>query len=209
MARIGDVASIRESSDKLALIGKGRAAQGRVPGEWGMWTLLLGDMTLFSAYFVCIALLRTNDPDAYRQAQAHLHPSFGVVNTVLLVTASLLVVRGLDAVRNGRVSGSRSFAGALLCAVAFMANKLTEYGLLLDSGSTLTTSKFFTYYYMFTGIHLTHAVIGAVLLWRMSILARRAGNLTRYQLSFLECGAGFWHMVDLLWLVLFPLLYFV
>ncbi|CPS43772.1 cytochrome C oxidase%2C subunit III family protein [Mycobacteroides abscessus] len=186
---------------------KGAQTALSVPGEWGMWVLLLGDMMVFGAYFVCIALLRARNPVMFGASQHHLHPVMGMVNTLLLVTASLFVVRGLDAARRHR-PGSRYFYMALGCAAGFAVIKALEYSLLVHDGYTLGTDQFFAYYFMFTGIHLAHLIIGVAVLWILAAVTRRH-PLTAGRLKTVECGACFWHMVDLLWFVLFPLLYFL
>ncbi|MDO3398987.1 cytochrome c oxidase subunit 3 [Mycolicibacterium neoaurum] len=175
--------------------------------EWGIWVFLFGDMAVFTAYFACIAGLRAQQPAMFKASQQLLHPSLGVVNTVLLLTASLFVVRGVAAVRE-QSSGARYFRLAMACAMGFAVIKCVEYTMLVTEGHTLGSNSFFAYYYMFTAIHLTHLIAGAAVLLRIASITRRAG-LTVHQKGFVECGACFWHLIDLLWLVLFPLLYFI
>jgi nitric oxide reductase NorE protein len=100
------------------------------------------------------------------------------------------------------------FAVAFACGVGFVLNKYLEYGAVIHAGHVATTNAFYTYYYVLTGVHLTHLLAGMgvlVFLWRVS----RKADLQERDVRALESGASFWHVVDLLWVVLFPLLYLV
>lgn len=97
---------------------------------------------------------------------------------------------------------------AVLCGLAFGIVKFFEYREKILSGITLNTNEFFMFYYMFTGIHLLHVFVGMMVL---AILAAAswAGNINATLIRNIESGASFWHVVDLLWIVLFALLYMV
>lgn len=180
----------------------------RIPGEEGIWVFVLGDMAVFALFFGTILVMRGEQSAMFGHSQHALHPVLGTVNTLLLLTGSLLVARGLNGMRSGRTRASRLFAGGFLCALAFAAVKSWEYALLVGEGYTGGTNDFFMYYFVFTGIHLAHLVIGAVILLVLAVQSRRP-RLHPRQIRAAECGACYWHMVDLLWLVLFPLLYLV
>lgn len=180
----------------------------RVPGEEGLWVFILGDMAIFALFFGTILVTRADDPVTFAAAQHELHPVLGIVNTALLLTGSLFVIHGLRRLGDGTSASARLFAATLLCAVGFAAIKAVEYTLLVDEGHTAGSNDFFMYYFVFTGIHLAHLVIGAVVMVFLVLTARQP-DLGSGQRRFAECGAIYWHMVDLLWLVLFPLLYLI
>ena len=96
-------------------------------------------------------------------------------------------------------------AGALLLAASFAAIKLTEYAGLLAAGITPDSAPFFVYYFVLTGVHLLHLLIGAVLLATLLVRVLRGHDSQRFS----EGVATYWHMVDLLWIALFALLYLV
>ena len=180
----------------------------RVPGEEGLWVFVLGDMAIFGLFFGTIMVTLAKKPEMFAEAQSHLHPVLGIVNTVFLLTASLLVVLGTRDVRvTGRVSRT-PLVLALLCAIGFAVVKVTEYSILVGDGYTGGTNDFFMYYFVFTGIHLAHLTIGVGVL---AFLVRTASvtELSEKRVMAVECGGVYWHMVDMLWLVLFPLLYLV
>ncbi|WP_202033259.1 cytochrome c oxidase subunit 3 [Nocardioides sp. WS12] len=180
----------------------------RIPGEEGLWVFILGDMAVFALFFGTILVTRGEDPGMFAAAQHELHPVFGIINTALLLTGSLFVIRGLRRLGDGTAASSRLFALTLVCALGFAAIKATEYTLLVQEGYSGGSNDFFMYYFVFTGIHLAHLVIGAIIMIFMVRTARRV-QVSAGQRKFAECGAIYWHMVDLLWLVLFPLLYLI
>jgi nitric oxide reductase NorE protein len=180
--------------------------RGHIPGEAGLWIFLLGDMIMFSVFFGFIAVLHGRQPAMFRASQQVLHPGLGLLNTLLLLTASALVVRGLRQLRSAR--RARTLPAAILCALAFAAVKGSEYALVIRGGHTPSSNDFFMYYFVFTGIHLAHLVIGLGALTVLIVLSRRPA-LGRGGLLVAEGAAAYWHMVDLLWLVLYPLFYLV
>lgn len=183
--------------------------EGRVPGEVGTWVFILGDMTVFGFAFAVYLGARMGDPALFDAGQQQLDVAIGVFNTLLLLMSSLLVVVGVRAVgRRRRQTAQRLFAGAIACGLAFVVNKVVEYSSKLDAGFTPATDEFWTYYYVLTGLHLFHLVVGLGVL-AFLIRQARSATLTARRYSYVEGGACFWHMVDLLWIILFPLLYLV
>ncbi len=180
----------------------------RIPGEEGLWVFILGDMAIFALFFGTILVTRADDPTTFAASQHELHPVLGIVNTALLLTGSLFVIHGLRRLGDGTPTAARLFGLTLVCAAGFVAIKAVEYSLLVNEGYTAGTNDFFMYYFVFTGIHLAHLVIGAMVVLFLVRTARRP-QVAAGQKRFAECGAIYWHMVDLLWLVLFPLLYLI
>jgi nitric oxide reductase NorE protein len=96
---------------------------------------------------------------------------------------------------------------AVACGVAFGAVKIFEYRSKIVHGVTMLTNDFYMYYFALTGLHFVHLVIGIVVL--TVLLTKARGGMTGDYQRYLESGASYWHMVDLLWIMLFPLLYLV
>ena len=178
-----------------------------VPGEPGVWVFVLGDMLVFALFFSVFVYYRALDVELFAQSQATLNQNFGALNTVILLFSSWFVVMGVIDLREraGRLA-PHLFAAGFLCGLAFALVKYFEYGEKFAAGIGVTTNDFYMYYFIFTGLHLVHVLVGMVilaLLWRMA----RAGIGSPRQLKLVESGGIYWHMVDLLWIVLFPLLY--
>jgi nitric oxide reductase NorE protein len=180
---------------------------GRIPGEEGIWVFVLGDMTVFAVFFATFMYSRGKNPDTYARDHASLNVALGTVNTVLLLTSSLFVVLAVQRVLTGaHRSAPRLFSAALACGLGFVAVKAVEWSHLFGEGKTVGSGEFYSYYFMFTGIHLAHVLIGCAVLSRLIAMTRQP-ELTRRAPMLCEAGGIFWHMVDLLWVVLFALFY--
>ncbi|MDZ7883177.1 MAG: cytochrome c oxidase subunit 3 [Mycobacterium sp.] len=176
-----------------------------IPGESSMWFFVIGDLIIFGAYFVAYMYYRGQQPALFLESQARLNLDIGAANTLLLLTSSLFVALGTSAARAGKTSdGLRLFGIALALGVAFPVLKLFEYVPEIVAGITPGTNLFFMYYFVMTGLHLCHVMLGLVIL---SFVIRNLRGPAAPNISFVETAATYWHMVDLLWLVLFALLY--
>ena len=182
-------------------------ARGDIPGEPGIWIFILGDMTVFGAFFTVFMVEYRQGRGLFADSASLLHPVIGVTNTLLLLVSSYLVVLAVHWHRQGLFErSSRTLQSALGCALLFTLLKVLEYSLEIQAGHTPGSNVFFTLYFVVTGIHLVHGIIGAALLtaWRRRVLLRADWERSRV---FSEGAASFWHMVDLLWIVLFALFY--
>ena len=178
-----------------------------MPGEEGIWVVVLGDLVVFGFFFATILSLRLHHGALVTASQRELHHGLGLLNTILLLSSSWLVAEGVHAVQRGEGS-RRPFLLAAGCGFGFIAVKALEYTSLITAGHTPAENAFFQYYFVFTGIHLLHLVVGLLALGFMSRVADRH-LMSGRQGTLLESAGIFWHLVDVLWLVLFPLLYLV
>ncbi|MCX2930006.1 cytochrome c oxidase subunit 3 [Mycobacterium sp. CVI_P3] len=186
-----------------------RASERRIPGEEGIWVFVLGDMTVFALFFATFMYSRGRNPQSFASGHADLHVALGTVNTVLLLSSSLLVAIGVQRVLGGRHrDATRLFSGAAGCGAGFVAVKAIEWTELFRAGKGVGSGEYFSYYFVFTGIHLMHVLIGLAILARLVVLTRRPALTGKHQ-QLCETGGIFWHMVDLLWVVLFALFYLV
>jgi nitric oxide reductase NorE protein len=183
-----------------------RVDTGRLPGEPGIWVLVIGDLTIFALFFCTYAFHRGLEPALFRDSQLGLTLHLGVVNTLLLLTSSWLVVLAVQAVRDGHADHARGLlAGGFACGAGFVVVKYFEYGGVLRMGASPASNDFYMFYFVLTGIHLVHLLVGLGVLAWMRTRSRRPVDARGAAL--LECGAVYWHMVDLLWVVLFALFY--
>jgi nitric oxide reductase NorE protein len=184
--------------------GKTRAS-GRAPGESSMWFFILGDLLIFGAYFVCYMFYRGQNQELFLQSQHYLNQGIGVINTVILLTSSLFVALATESAREGRAGHALRLMGvAFAFGLAFPILKMVEWLPKLSAGITPGENLFFTFYYLMTGMHLCHVVLGLVILGFVMRDLRASGGPN---VTFVETGAIYWHMVDLLWIILFALLY--
>jgi nitric oxide reductase NorE protein len=187
----------------------GQAQRRRVPGETGVWLFIFGDMMVFAACFIVFLVARSADPMLFEQSRNNAKVAFGAINTLLLLTGSWFVVRGVRAIHSGRQDLSpKLFAAAMACGAVFGVNKFIEWGDKLSAGHSPAENDYFMYFFIFTGLHFAHLVVGMVVLGFMLRAVRRP-VLTKRHVRNIESGGTYWHLVDLLWVVLFALLYLV
>ena len=179
----------------------------RLPGDLFIWYVILLEGATFAVLFVAFAFTRLRHPALFTASQQQLDLSAGALNTALLLTASWCVARAVLAVRRGtRGAGLAWLAAGMAGGAGFVALKLKEYADKALEGIGLSTNLFFDFYFILTGFHLLHVLAGLLALGLVGIglLRQPRGVLQGHAL---ETAAVFWHLVDLLWLVLFPLVY--
>ena len=142
-----------------------RARERHLPGEEGTWVFILGDMTVFALLFAVYLYYRGQDVGVFNASQGKLNDSYGAINTLLLLTSSLFVVTAVRAVRHRvRNVAPPLFVGAFICGLGFSLMKFLEYSEKLDAGLKPATNDFFMYFYVLTGLHFFHLLIGMGLL---------------------------------------------
>lgn len=172
-----------------------------LPGHPMMWILIGSELLVFGGALIGFSGARIGDPAGFAQAQGHLDRLTGLVNVIVLITSGLFAALAVEARRAGRIGAMRGFlavAGAL--GLVFLAFKGVEYAHDVAGGFTLTSGGFFTLYFLITGFHALHVALGLIIL---AVVAAWPS------LANVETGAAFWHMVDLIWILVFPVLYLV
>lgn len=169
------------------------ARDDALPGELMMWVLILSELAVFGAGLVAFLAVRLSDPAGFAEAQSHLHRLGAGVNTLLLVTSGWLAARAAQ--------GGRPWANllpAIALGAGFLVLKALEYNDLFRLGIGAETHPFYTFFFLLTGFHAAHVLAGMVLLALVGRIGSRGA---------IETGAAFWHMVDLVWVLLFPVIY--
>lgn len=173
--------------------------------EAGMWLFILLDMSTFGLFFAVYLWEMSKNRDAFVADAAHLIVPMGLINTLVLLTSSYAVAKAVHANRRQDASAtSRNLGVALGAASLFLVVKVAEYMTETLKGHGLTSSPFFSFYYILTGIHLLHICIGSLLLSRWRIKTVKGENPSE---RWSKSVAVYWHMVDLLWIIIFSLLY--
>jgi len=175
----------------------------------GVWTFLATEVLLFGALFTAYTVFRMKYPEMFRVEHAKLDRILGGVNTVVLITSSLMVVLGVDAIKRGKARLLEACFGAtILLAAVFLCVKYVEYTGKFHHGIYPGTNIFFSIYFMLTGLHGVHVLLGMGLLSYVIVLSRR-GRLSARYYTPAEMSGLYWHFVDLVWIYLFPLLYLI
>lgn len=196
-------ASQDSKPDHAPIKGQG---SGGLPGDEGVWFFIIADMGMFAVFFLLFMFGQAQDPETYRQSRSVLDPLIGLLNTIILLFSGWWIVRAVEAARREEWEAAfRRTLLALIIGLGFAVTKILEYKAKYDAGIAIDANEFFTYYFAFTGIHFLHFVIGVgVLIVTLTKLRKPEGGAT---LRWLESAAAYWHMVDLLWLILFPMIY--
>lgn len=179
---------------------------GHIPGEAGLWIMILGDMMVFGLFFVTFAVYRIDQSALFGGSQVQLNQAIGLLNTLLLLTSSLAVAIAVQALRAGRpASARRAVTMGIALGLGFVGLKAIEYGEKFAVGITPTTNDFFMFYFAFTAVHLLHVLVGLGAL--LFLRSRCIPSVTPGGLSVVEGCGVFWHLVDVLWVVLFAIFY--
>lgn len=180
-----------------------------LPGDFAIWVFILAEMLVFGVLFVAYAFSRAGDVDLYNASQQTLNRTAGLINTLLLISSSYFVACAVKAIKSGLSRHCANWlCGAFLLGGTFVAIKLFEFNEKFDAGISLSTNTFYMFYLSLTFFHLMHVLMGMVILGFIIAKARR-GGYSRQDHVGVETGASFWHMVDLLWIILFPLIYVI
>lgn len=172
---------------------------GELPGDLMMWVLIVSEFLVFGAALLAFLAVRATDPAGFSADQAMLDRTAGALNTVVLVTSGLFAA--LAVVSREREQRTRArwwllAAGSL--GIIFLIVKSFEYGHKADLGIGIETSSFYTFYYLTTGFHALHVVAGIIMLGLVAWVD---------SVRNVEAAVAFWHMVDFIWVLLFPIIY--
>jgi len=179
----------------------------RLPGDLAVWLIILAELLTFGILFLSYAFARAHDVELFNACQSTLDLNSGAINTVLLITGSWCVVHAVKAVRRDASSlGVRWLVAAMVCGAGFISLKSMEFSAKMDAGIDLSTNTFYMFYLLLTVFHFLHVIVAMVFL-AILLVKTQQGAYGSHDTHALETGAAFWHMVDLLWIVLFPLVY--
>lgn len=185
----------------------------------GMWLFLFTELLLFGGLFIIYMAYRQEYSDAFHLAAKELNMTVGTINTIILLTSSLTMALSIAALQRYKILLSLyMLAATILLAFGFMVNKYFEWTAKFSHGiypgSEELTSKssgeiiFFGLYYTMTGLHGLHVLVGIVLLAFMFVFIKRK-SITPTNYIKLENSGLYWHLVDLIWIFLFPLFYLI
>jgi nitric oxide reductase NorE protein len=178
-----------------------------VPGQPDMWAFVLFETLVFTAYFGFYLFYRSQNPELFLHSQAQLDLRIGVFNALILLLSSWSVARCVQSSRAGayQVALRDVFITASFAAV-FLFSKVFEWVRLVRTGNGLDSSEFFSYYFLLTGIHFIHLLIGFIVL---GVVVYQLRSPARRSQELVETCATYWHTVDFLWVLIFALLYVV
>lgn len=186
------------------------AALKKVPGDLAMWIFIMAELAVFALLLISIALAAHQQPETFRAGVQTLHPIFGLLNTFALLSGSACLVYAVEQSHDYPQRILRGLFATLLLGGVYVLFKSIEYYSLWQAGYHLRSGTFYFLYYFVTFFHFMHVLLGMVIVF---VVRQRIQQGTYPQIedqhAGLESAGSYWHMVDLVWLVLFPLLYLV
>lgn len=190
-----------------------------IGGKLGMWLFLFTELLLFGGLFFLYAVYRFMNQEAFHVAAKELNTLIGCFNTAILLTSSLTMALSITAIQKKNIKLSILFQSiTIVFALGFLVNKYFEWsakfhhGIFPGSDELLAKGSgeilFFGLYYVMTGLHGLHVVIGMIVIGWMTVFTMR-GVITHDNYVKLENAGLYWHLVDIIWIFLFPLFYLI
>jgi len=186
----------------------------------GMWLFIFTELLLFGGLFIVYSVYRYMNPDAFHLAAEELNRFIGSLNTVILLISSMTIAMSTTALRKGH----RKLAIALvsisfLIGFVFLINKYLEWGVKFSHGiwpgsehmlNEMSQGEilFFGLYFVMTGLHALHIIVGMIIMV-FAIRGLANGKITVDRPSLLDNAGLYWHLVDVIWIFLFPLFYLI
>ncbi len=178
-----------------------------LPGDFAIWIFICAELLVFAVFFLAYAFARSGDVEMFNHFQQTLDKESGALNTFVLISSSYFVVRAVQAIKQDL---QQQCANWLLAALAgggvFLVVKIMEFADKISHGINLSTNTFYMFYLSLTFFHFMHVILGMVILAAIWIGVRK-GKYSASEHTGIETGGAYWHMVDLVWIVLFPLIY--
>lgn len=195
-------------SKKINMRLEERIEARKLPGDSDFWLFIALDAAVFTAICLVMSHYRTVNPEEFDQGYALISPFWGLVNTLVLLTSSFFVAKAVVLVRQKYFDlAKRYYLYAMGCGIAFILIKIFEYYKVISNGAGYSTSDFFSYYFSFTGLHAAHVFIGLILLWLSIRNECSEKDQLEKGLEFVESAGVYWHLVDVIWIFLFMLIY--
>lgn len=182
-------------------------SQPRLTGDLAMWIFILAELGAFTLFILAFSVTQWLQPELFVAGRAQLDSSTGWAMTAGLLTSGFLAALAVERVRkdHARQAGAL-LAAAIASGLVYVVLKVGEYAHLASAGFDLEYNTFFTLYWLTTAFHFLHVLLGLVVLGFLSIRCwQRAYGAHNH--TGMESGVLYWHMIDLVWVIIFPLVY--
>ncbi len=178
------------------------------PGGILMWILITLELITFGIALIALVAYSKEDPELYHRSRLMLNTTFGAINTVFLLVSGFFMATTVHLFKQQKFDKSLFYLKlTMLGGFLFLGLKSIEYYEKLNMGFILDYNTFFSFYWLLTGFHVIHVLVGLVILFFFYFSLRKKN--TKPKLEDVEASAAFWHMCDLIWLLLFPVIYLI
>ncbi|NVK53151.1 MAG: cytochrome c oxidase subunit 3 [Flavobacteriaceae bacterium] len=177
------------------------------PGGILIWIVIFLELFTFGIALIAMAASAKEEPIVFHNSRLMLNTTYGTINTVLLITSGFFMAVAVQYLKKNNIKKLLLYLVlTMLGGVLFLVVKTIEYHSKLESGLDMSYNTFFSYYWMLTLFHVIHVIVGLVILSAMYFSLKK-----KQQINFedFEASAAFWHMCDLIWLLLFPVIYLI
>ena len=178
------------------------------PGGILLWIIIFLELITFGIALLAMVYSAKQDPILFHESRLQLNVTFGTINTAFLLTSGFFMANTVHELKQNEDSKAKKYLlVTMLFGLLFLILKAIEYSLKIEAGLVMGTNTFFSFYWMLTLFHVIHVIVGLIIL--VSVywgLKKENGSI---QMEDVEASAAFWHMCDLIWLLLFPVIYLI
>ncbi len=177
------------------------------PGGILIWVIIVVELITFLGGLTAFSVYKAHHPAVARAAGAHISALTGTINTLVLITGGFFMAYGLTALQKSDARKAARFTLlAVISGIVFLVVKSVEYRLKFDAGIGLSGNMFFTYYFLITGFHYIHVLLAVIILSVLYISIKK-GKYDGENYLDVATGAAFWHLCDVIWMMVFPVFY--
>ena len=178
------------------------------PGGILIWIVIFLELITFGMALIAMVMYSKEEPQAFHTSRLLLNTTFGAVNTVFLLTSGFFMANSVKKLKESKIYQSSIYLKlTMVGGFLFLLLKSVEYYMKIEAGLTLSYNTFFSFYWMLTFFHVIHVIVGLVILAITYISLQKKKD--KINLEDFEASAAFWHMCDLIWLLLFPIIYLI
>ncbi|MEX1382125.1 cytochrome c oxidase subunit 3 [Lutibacter sp.] len=178
------------------------------PGGILLWIVIFLELFTFGMALVAMVYYSKDEPEVFHNSRLLLNTTFGAVNTVFLLTSGFFMAKSVESFKENNIKKTANFLRwTLLGGLLFLVLKSVEYYFKIENGFTMNFNTFFSFYWMLTLFHVIHVIVGLVIL--ISVYFGIKKPIVTTSIEDFEASAAFWHMCDLIWLLLFPVIYLI
>ena len=178
------------------------------PGGILLWIIIFLELITFGMALIAMVYYGNQEPELFHESRLLLNVSFGTINTIILLTSGFFMALTVRQIKlNNKLKAKKFLIATIIFGILFLVVKSFEYYAKIQAGLDLSYNTFFTFYWLLTLFHVIHVIVGLVILSTVYVSLNKENDDTLIEDS--EASATFWHMCDLIWLLLFPIIYLI
>ncbi|PKH51573.1 nitric oxide reductase [Tenacibaculum sp. Bg11-29] len=176
------------------------------PGGILMWIIIYLELFTFGMALIAMVYYGTEEPVVFADSSKLLNPTYGIINTIFLLTSGFFMAVTVKELKHKNKQKAQQYLlVTMFFGMLFLGLKSIEYYDKIEAGLNMSYNTFFSFYWMLTLFHVIHVIVGLVILISVYFGIKKEKSTTN--IEDVEASATFWHMCDLIWLLLFPIIY--